>query len=91
MRNSFFDARNYFDGARIPEFQRNNFGASLGGPIKKDKLFLFGNYEGYRQNLGESLVTLVPDNNARIGIVPNATTGVPTTVAGFIGSARRNC
>ena len=88
VRNSFFDARNYFDGARIPEFQRNNFGASLGGPIKKDKLFLFGNYEGYRQNLGESLVTLVPDNNARIGIYPNATTGAPTTVAGFIGSAQ---
>src|ERR1035437_75928 len=57
LRNSFFDARNYFDSARIPEFQRNNFGASLGGPIKKDKLFLFGNYEGYRQNLGESIVT----------------------------------
>ena len=54
LRNSFFDARNYFDSPRIPEFQRNNFGASLGGPIKKDKLFLFGNYEGYRQNLGES-------------------------------------
>ncbi len=75
-RNSFFDARNYFDGARIPEFQRNNFGASLGGPVKRDKLFLFGNYEGYRQNLGVSIVTLVPDNEARQGNVPNANTGV---------------
>jgi Carboxypeptidase regulatory-like domain len=65
IRNSFFDARNYFDGPRIPEFQRNNFGASLGGPIKKNKLFLFANYEGYRQNLGESLVTLVPDATSR--------------------------
>jgi hypothetical protein len=64
-RNSFFDARNYFDGRRIPEFQRNNFGASLGGPIQRDKLFLFANYEGYRQNLGESLVTLVPDATSR--------------------------
>jgi hypothetical protein len=64
-RNSFFDARNYFDGTRIPEFQRNDFGASLGGPIKKDKAFLFANYEGYRQNLGESLVTLVPDATSR--------------------------
>ncbi len=35
LRNSFFDARNYFDPARIPEFQRNNFGASLGGPIQQ--------------------------------------------------------
>ena len=64
-RNSFFDARNYFDGARIPEFQRNDFGAALGGPVKKNKLFLFGNYEGYRQNLGESIVTLVPDAASR--------------------------
>jgi hypothetical protein len=79
-RNSFFDARNYFDPARIPEFQRNNFGTSLGGPIKKDKLFLFANYEGYRQNLGVTDVTLVPDNNARLGLVPNATTGVLTPV-----------
>nr|WP_245817841.1 carboxypeptidase-like regulatory domain-containing protein [Granulicella rosea] len=72
-RNSFFDARNYFDGARIPEFQRNNYGVALGGPIRKDKLFLFSNYEGYRQNLGLSLVTLVPDNNARQGILPTGT------------------
>jgi hypothetical protein len=72
LRNSFFDARNYFDPSRIPEFQRNDFGASLGGPLRKDKLFLFGNYEGYRQNLGVTDVTLVPDNNARKGLVPNA-------------------
>jgi len=64
-RNSFFDARNFFDGTRIPEFQRNDFGLSLGGPIVKNKLFLFGNYEGYRQNLGESIVTLVPDSTSR--------------------------
>jgi hypothetical protein len=81
LRNSFFDARNYFDPSRIPEFQRNNFGAALGGPIRKDKLFLFANYEGYRQNLGITDVTLVPDNNARNGLVPNATTGVLTPVA----------
>lgn len=80
LRNSFFDARNYFDPARIPEFQRNNFGASLGGPIRKDKLFVFANYEGYRQNLGVTDVTLVPDNNARNGLVPNAN-GVLTPVA----------
>src|SRR6185437_14082245 len=70
LRNSFFDARNYFDPGRIPEFQRNDFGGALGGPIKKDRLFLFGNYEGYRQNLGVTDVTLVPDNNARQGNLP---------------------
>jgi hypothetical protein len=77
LRNSFFDSRNYFDQARIPEFQRNDFGGSLGGPIRHDKLFLFANYEGYRQNLGITDVTLVPDNQARAGFLPNAA-GVET-------------
>jgi hypothetical protein len=86
IRNSFFDARNYFDPGRIPEFQRNNFGASLGGPIKKDKLFLFANYEGYRQNLGVTDVTLEPDFHAQQGQLYNATTGLYTTVAGGLGS-----
>jgi len=86
LRNSFFDARNYFDPARIPNFQRNNFGGSLGGPIKKDKLFLFGNYEGYRQNLGISDVTIVPDDNARLGIVPGVSSPIviSPTVAGLL-------
>ena len=82
LRNSALDARNYFDQAngtrRLPEFQRNNFGLSLGGPVKHDKLFVFGNYEGYRQNLGLSDVTLVPDTEARLGFLPNAKTGVLT-------------
>lgn len=76
LRNSALDARNYFDqiqtnGRRLPRFQRNNFGASLGGPIRKDKLLLFANYEGYDQNLGLSDVTFVPDNNARRGLLPD--------------------
>jgi len=69
IRNSALDARNYFDQSHIPGFQRNNFGASLGGPIRKDKLLLFANYEGYRQNLGLSDVTLVPDNTSRAAAV----------------------
>ena len=72
LRNSAFDARNYFDQADIPEFQRNQFGGALGGPIRKNKVFLFGNYEGFRQNLHLSDVTLVPDNEARLGYVPNS-------------------
>jgi hypothetical protein len=72
LRNSALDARNYFDQSAIPEFQRNQFGGSLGAPIKKDKAFLFGNYEGFRQNWGLSAVTLVPDNEARQGYLPNS-------------------
>jgi hypothetical protein len=72
IRNSALDARNYFDQGTIPEFQRNQFGGSLGGPIRSNKLFLFGNYEGFRQNWGLSAVTLVPDNEARLGYLPNS-------------------
>ena len=72
LRNSALDARNYFDLPEIPHFERNVLGASLGGPIKKNKSFLFGNYEGFRQALGLSDLTLVPDANARAGILPCA-------------------
>lgn len=72
IRNSALDARNYFDQGQIPEFQRNQFGGSLGGPIRKNKLFLFGNYEGFRQNWGLSAVTFVPDNQARQGYLPDS-------------------
>ncbi len=72
LRNSALDARNPFDLPQIPHFERNVFGGSLGGPIQKDKTFLFANYEGFRQILGLSDVTLVPDNNARNGILPCA-------------------
>jgi hypothetical protein len=69
LRNSALDARNYFDFGNIPPFERNVFGGSLGGPIKKDKTFLFGNYEGFRQKLGLSDLTLVPDNTSRAAAV----------------------
>jgi carboxypeptidase family protein/TonB-dependent receptor-like protein len=76
LRNSDLDARNFFDQGAIPPFRRNQFGGALGGPIKKDKLFIFGNYEGFRQSLALSNVTVVPDSNVRLGQLPNATTGV---------------
>ncbi len=72
LRNSDLDARNFFDQGTIPQFQRNEFGGALGGPIKKNKLFVFGNYEGFRQHLGLSDVTLVPDTAARNGNLPAA-------------------
>ncbi len=80
LRNSALDARNFFDQASVPPFRRNQFGGALGGPIKKDKLFLFGNYEGFRQALAVSNVSVVPDQQARQGLLPNAS-GVETRVA----------
>src|SRR5690348_6431238 len=70
LRNSDLDARNFFDQGPIPSFQRNDFGAALGGPIRKNKTFLFANYEGYRQHFAASDVTFVPDTEARLGYLP---------------------
>jgi len=62
LRNSALDARNFFDygstsgGRRLPEFQRNSFGGSFGGPIKRDKTFFYGVYEALRQNLGVTIL-----------------------------------
>ncbi len=81
LRNSALDARNFFDQGSVPPFRRNQFGGALGGPLKKNKLFLFGNYEGFRQSLALSSVSVVPDVQARQGLLPNATTGIYAPVA----------
>jgi hypothetical protein len=72
LRNSAFDARNFFDATiGTPPFKRHQFGGALGGPIKRNKLFLFGTYEEFRQNLAHSSVAVVPGTNARLGLLPN--------------------
>lgn len=71
LRNSDLDARNFFDQTiGAPPFKRNQFGGSLGGPLKKDKAFIFGNYEGFRQRLAVSDVAFVPDSLVRQGLLP---------------------
>jgi carboxypeptidase family protein/TonB-dependent receptor-like protein len=75
LRNSALDARNPFDfpaapGLRAkPAFKRNQFGVSAGAPLRKDKTFIFADYEGVRENLGLSEVDQVPSLNARMGIL----------------------
>jgi outer membrane receptor protein involved in Fe transport len=69
LRNSALDARNFFDGSTIPPFKRNQFGVSAGGPINKDKTFIFGDYEGIRQAKGITNVDTVPSLVARTGIL----------------------
>src|SRR5439155_7362593 len=72
------DARNFFDRTvrstdpRIPPFRRNQFGGSAGGPIQKDKTFIFANYEGFRQAWTLTKVAIVPDAQARQGLLPDA-------------------
>ncbi len=79
LRNSALDAANFFDnatGSTKPPFRQNQFGGSLGGPIKKDKLFFFVNDEELRRSLGQTVVALIPDANAHLGIVNGVNIGV---------------
>jgi len=68
VRNSAFDARNFF-GSTVAPFRRNEFGGTFGGPIKKDKTFFFVQYAGLRQRLGEPENAVVPTAAEKTGAV----------------------
>jgi hypothetical protein len=72
LRNAALDSSNYIDGANKGAFTRNQFGGSGGGPIKKNKIFIFGDYEGLRQRKGIPGIAQVLAPNARLGIVNDA-------------------
>src|SRR5207247_3669281 len=58
--------------------KRNQFGGSLGGPLKKDKMFLFGTYEGFQERLSRSSASVVPGAFARRGLLwPGNSLGLP--------------
>jgi hypothetical protein len=61
VRNDKLDARSPFDGSTLPSFTLNQFGASFGGALIKDRAFYYANYEGLRQSLGETLINVVPN------------------------------
>jgi hypothetical protein len=84
LRNSALDARNFFDGASVPPFKRNQFGASLGGPIKRQRTFFFFDYEGIRQGLGVTTLNTVPSPAARIGQLAAGPITVSPLVAPFL-------
>jgi Carboxypeptidase regulatory-like domain/TonB dependent receptor len=93
VRNAAFDARNFFDHVnpldprRIPPFVRNEFGATIGGPVVlpgvydgRGKTFFFGEYAGFRQVLGTTQVFAVPTADERKGIDTTTFPGDTLTV-----------
>jgi hypothetical protein len=110
LRNSAIDARNFFDrkvspaSPRLPAFRRNNFGGSIGGPIRKDRMFFFATYEGLRERLGLTQALNVPTAAVRqdgflvpvvsssvkpyLNLYPLPTESLPTDPTGATGVAR---
>src|SRR5215470_4731976 len=76
LRNNAMDSLGYFDQVShggpgsVAPYRRNQFGAALGGPIRKDKTFFFGTYEGLRQGNGTTIGPEVPTAQTKQGIVP---------------------
>jgi outer membrane receptor protein involved in Fe transport len=70
-----FDSTGYLQTSRTPQ-HKDQFGATLGGPVKKDKIFLFGSYGGLRQIVANNFNTVVPDALQRVG---NFSENLPTT------------
>ena len=81
LRNAALDARNFFDRQtpaeprRIPPFTRNEFGFTLGGPVRRDRTYFFGQYQGFRQLLSSTQVLPVPTADERKGLDTTAFPG----------------
>ncbi len=88
-RNDALDARNFFDTADKPDFHRNQFGATLGGPVTTDRTFFFLGYEALIERLGRTISTVVPDDNARIGILPTGPVAIDPFVAPYLAEFPR--
>jgi hypothetical protein len=88
-RNDALDARNYFDVGEKPDFHRNQFGVTFGGPLQENRTFFFLGYEALIERLGRTISTVVPDDNARQGILPSGNVGVNPAVAPYLAEFPR--
>ncbi len=94
-RNDNLDAANFFDapindasgnfvGKDKPEFKRNQFGFTAGGPLVRDQTFIFGSYEGFRERMGLTAIATVPTEAARQGNLPSGQVPVNPEVVPFL-------
>ncbi len=82
LRNTDLDAANYFAEGIRGDFKQNQFGGTFGGPIKKDRVFFFGDYQGNRQILGQTQSFPVPTNQDRTGNLMDEAGTLTGTVVG---------
>src|SRR5437868_12786295 len=81
LRNDAMDATNYF-AKTVDPLKQNQFGGTFGGPIRKDKTFLFGYYEGFRNRQGETVAATVPSAAEKQGNFGELCTSIRATFDG---------
>ena len=83
-RNDNLDARNFFNPEDLPEFRRHQFGVAVGGPLVRDRTFIFANYEGLRELRGGTAIDTVLTQEAREGNLSSGSVTVDPAVKPYL-------